>query len=138
MRVIAEGIITISKENIIFTAQRLGFNIEDSYDGDDWISQPLGFWSFDGLARSTAEAALANTGIDQSSIGIAQASIFGMSEKMQRAYVDLNNSRLFLVQNSHFISYRENHHNGRDFRVFSDIHYENLAHPTDIKIPRQP
>lgn len=141
MRVIAEGTISTSKENINFTAQRLGFYIEDSYDfndGDDWISQPLGFWSFDGMARSAAEAALTNTGVDQSSIDIAQASIFGMSEEMQKAYVDLNNSRYFLVQNSHFIKYREKHHKGGDFRIFSDIHYENLPYAVTINIPKQP
>jgi hypothetical protein len=90
------------------------------------------------MAQSATEATLVNSGIDQSLISIAQASIFGMSEEMQKTYADLNNSRYFLAQNSHFMRYREKHHKGGDFRVFSDIHYENLTHPTIINIPKQP
>lgn len=139
IRVIAEGEVIKSQNSLTFRANRLGFYIEDSYDfndGDDWISQPLGFWNFDGMARSVTEAALTNSGIDQASISIAQASIFGMSDEMQNTYADLNNSRYFLVQNSHFIKYRNQHNKGGDFRVFSDIYYETLPQPVIMKIPK--
>lgn len=132
MRVIAEGSVVVSATQVSFKAERLGFYAEDNYDFNDdgtWISQPLGFWSFDGLAGSVSEALLTNHGIQQSTSSIASASLLGMNEARKRQYIDLLNARYFLIQNSHFDRYRELHNKGGDFRVFSDIHYESLPTP---------
>lgn len=129
MRVIAEGVVNVFDKKIVFVADRLGYYVEDNYDfndGDDFVSQPLGFWNFDGVA-GVLEANAQNIAIDHLIAGIARSSMFGMSEASERLFVETANERYFFIQNKHFVKYRKLHSKGGDFKIFSDIFYENIA-----------
>lgn len=137
IRVIAEGVVNVFDKKIVFVADRLGYYVEDNYDfndGDDFISQPLGYWNFDGVA-GVVEANAQNIAIDQETAGIMQSSIFGMSETSEKRFVEMANKRFFFIQNKHFVEYRKLHGKGGDFKLFSDIFYESIA-PVSIELVR--
>lgn len=137
MRVIAEGAVNVTDEKIEFIASRLGYYVEDNYDfndGDDFISQPLGFWNFDGVA-GLLEANAKNYAINEEISGIARQSIFGMSSTAEKKFIETANKRYFLIQNKHFVEYRKLHAKGGDFRLFSDIFYEDIT-PTSIEFTK--
>lgn len=135
MRVIAEGVVNVFDRKVVFVADRLGYYVEDNYDfndGDDFISQPLGFWNFDGVA-GVMDANAQNMAIDQETAGIARSSIFGMSEAAEKRFVEAANKRYFFIQNKHFVEYRKLYSKGGDFKLFSDIFYENI-NPVTIEL----
>lgn len=135
MRVIAEGVVNVFDKKIVFVADRLGYYAEDNYDfndGDDYISQPLGYWNFDGVA-GVLDANAQNMAIDQQTAGIARSSIFGMSKASEQRYIEAANKRYFFIQNKHFVEYRKLHSKGGDFKIFSDIFYESI-NPVSIEL----
>lgn len=140
IRVVAEGGVDVYHDRVIFTPDTLAFYVEDNYDFNDdgaWISQPLGYWNFEGIAPSVTEATLHNAGVDGITRSIENQSLFGMSESNQRRYQDIQRKRYFLVQNNDFVKYRAAYGKGGDFRVFSDVLYERLPSPSAIVIPRR-
>ncbi len=129
VRVIAEGVTNVFDKKMEFVASRLGFYAEDTYDlndGDDFISQPLGYWNFDGAA-GVVDADAQNIAIDQETAGIAQSSIFVMSKASAQRFVEAANKRYFFIQNNHFVEYRKRYSKGGGFRIFSDIFYEAIT-----------
>ena len=136
LRVAVEGSVNILDDKIIFVANKLGFYVEDAYDFNDegMISQPLGYWRFDGIAPSAPHAIMTNSGIDQAQSGLAWQTMFG-SERAEARYKDLQGKRYFLITNSHFVKYRETYLKGGDFRVYSDVLYEAIQ-PTTFEITK--
>lgn len=51
-RVFGEGEVAVERGRILVSIRRLGFYIEDTYDfvDDGSLSQPLGYWGFDGVS----------------------------------------------------------------------------------------
>lgn len=136
-RVIAEGVANVFDTKIEFVASRLGFYAEDTYDfndGDDFISQPLGYWNFDGVA-GVVDANAQNIAIDQETAGIAQSSIFGMSKASEQRFIEAANKRYFFTQNKHFVEYRKRYSKSGDFRIVSDIFYEAIV-PFSIEVAK--
>ncbi|MCF5167025.1 hypothetical protein GIW45_23890 [Pseudomonas congelans] len=134
LRVIAEGSVVIVANKIEFVVNRLGFYIEDSYDfgdGYDFISQPLGFWNFDGTVIPP-EAAARNISINSNQAAMAEAGVLSPVDTAE-VYKELEGTRFYLIQNSDFVEYRKCYRKGGDFRVLSDIKHENIA-PTTIEI----
>ncbi|QDD89788.1 DUF6402 family protein [Pseudomonas oryzihabitans] len=134
MRVAGEGDVLVSGNRLRFEVRRLAFYIEDSYDFRVpymWYSQPLGFWGFEGMANSVAELMARNgrlhIGFSEGSISVAE---------VQARYADFMSKRFFLVTNSDFAEYRANSGNGGDFRIFSDIKYENLPRAIVLEVNR--
>ncbi|ADD53001.1 DUF6402 family protein [Pseudomonas syringae group genomosp. 3] len=137
MRVVAEGVVNVFDDKVEFVADRLGYYVEDNYDfsdGDDFFSQPLGYWNFDGVA-GLFEANGQNAAIAQETTAIAKSSIFGMSEASEKRYIEMGNKRYFFIQNKHFVEYRKLYSKGGDFKIFSDIFYEQIT-PISIKFVR--
>lgn len=136
LRVAAEGTVNVFNEKIIFIAEKLGFYVEDAYDFNDegMIGQPLGYWSFDGIAPSIPHALMTNRGIDQAQSGLAWQTMFG-NERAESKHRDLEGKRYFLITNSHFVKYRNTYHKGGDFRVYSDVLYEAIQ-PVTFEIKK--
>ncbi|OLU28717.1 hypothetical protein BVH03_12125 [Pseudomonas sp. PA15(2017)] len=138
MRVIAEGAVNVFDKKIVFVADRLGYYVEDNYDfsdGDDFVSQPLGYWNFDGVA-GVIEANAQNMAINEEMAAIGRSSIFGASDAVQKQFVEASNRRYFLIQNKHFVAYRKQFSKGGDFKLFSDIFYETIA-PVSIELVKK-
>ncbi|UWF49257.1 DUF6402 family protein [Pseudomonas sp. N3-W] len=134
LRVIAEGEVVIVSKKIDFVVSRLGFYVEDSYDfgdGSDWFSQPLGFWNFDGTVIPP-EAIARNVSINSNETAMVESGVMDPAD-VAEIFKELEGTRFYLVQNSDFVEYRQCHGKGGDFRVFSDILYENIT-PTTIAI----
>ncbi|WP_192562872.1 DUF6402 family protein [Pseudomonas gozinkensis] len=134
LRVIAEGDVVIVSKKIEFLVSKLGFYVEDSYDfgdGSDFISQPLGFWNFDGTVIPP-EAIARNISINSNQTAMMETGALSPAD-VAEVFKDLEGARLYLIQNSDFVEYRQCHGKGGDFRVLSDIKYETIS-PTTIAI----
>lgn len=129
LRVTAEGLVNVFNNKISFTANKIGFYAEDSYDFHDefgLFSQPLGFWNAEGIAPSISNAILTNYSITQSQSSLVKSSIFTPNKNINDKFLDLEGSRYFLITNKHFDKYRKAYNKGGDFRVYSDILYEEV------------
>ncbi|RON08106.1 hypothetical protein BK659_16215 [Pseudomonas brassicacearum] len=134
LRVISEGDVVIVSKKIEFQVKRLGFYVEDSYDfgdGSDFISQPLGFWNFDGTVIPP-EAVARNISINSNQTAMMETGALNPAD-VAEVFKELEGARFYLIQNSDFVEYRQCHGKGGDFRVLSDIKYETIA-PTTIVI----
>lgn len=129
MRVFPEGKVVVSVDSVQIFVNRIGFYAEDAYDfndsPDDTISQPLGYWNFDGIANPVY-ANVANVGMAQVQADMG-ANPFVSPEGSQKMYKELQESRYFYISNAHFVKYRSTFHKGGDFRVFSDVLYQPVA-----------
>lgn len=96
----------------------LGFYLRDSYDfnDDSFLSQPLGFWSFNGVERRPQLA-------------------LDVPTTTQWAYGDPSELRNqnYLVQNKHFRQWRKTQGYGGDFMILSDVHRVHLATPVRLE-----
>lgn len=134
LRVIAEGEVVIVSKKIEFVVNRLGFYVEDSYDfgdGSDFISQPLGFWNFDGTVIPPAAIAR-NVSINSNETAMMESGVMDPVE-VAEVFKELEGARFYLIQNSDFVEYRQCHGKGGDFQVLSDILYESIT-PTTLAI----
>lgn len=134
LRVIAEGEVIIVAKKIEFVVHRIGFYVEDSYDfgdGSDFISQPLGFWNFDGSVIPP-EAAARNVSINSNQTAMMETGVLDPAD-VAAVFKELEGARFYLIQNNDFVEYRQCHGKGGDFRVLSDIKYETVP-PTTIAI----
>ncbi|WP_235503874.1 MULTISPECIES: DUF6402 family protein [unclassified Acidovorax] len=112
------GIVTSNTvSRVTIEVDELGFYLRDTYDFNDdlFISQPLGFWSFNGVERN---ARFAND-------------VFTTPRFVHDRNVEEVRGRRYLVQNKHFRLWREQHGRGGDFMVISDMHRIKL--PKTIK-----
>jgi len=136
MRVVAEGDVVIDAQGIRLVADTIGFYAEDSYDFEDntLISQPLGFWNFDGIAPSVGEALSKNGTITQQERVLGYQSPFQDDATSNQTFRQLEQGRYYLIQNSSFQKYRDRHKAGGDFTVYSDILYKKLTAPVVIVI----
>jgi hypothetical protein len=138
VRVIAEGVVVVNADSIDFFPERLGFYIDDSYDfSDSWfpVSQPLGFWNFNGLALGAGNALLTNAGIDGQAYAAQKASILSRGTSAEKKFYELEGQRYFLVQNDDFQNYRIKKNAGGDFKVYSNIYYMPIV-TSSIKVGR--
>ena len=96
----------------------LGFYLRDTYDfnDDSFISQPLGFWSFNGVERSL------RLPID---VPIAEQWVRDDATKVR--------SQAFLVQNKHFREWRVQNGRGGDFMIVSDVRRVRLPRPIKLE-----
>ncbi|MGL4318462.1 MAG: DUF6402 family protein [Pseudomonas sp.] len=125
LRVTVEGTVNTFPDKVTFIAERIGFYAEDAYDFNDegLLSQPLGFWNFDGIAPSVTNSVSNNANIDYEKAKVVATAPFTGEDIAQR-FKDLESKRYFFITNSDFVQYRSTHKKGGDFVVYSDIGYE--------------
>lgn len=96
----------------------LGFYLRDSYDFNDgetpFLSQPLGFWGFQGVSRVNV-----GRGIPISDQWVNQ--------EASKIHGDV-----YFVQNEDFRRWRIQHGRGADFVVLSDVHRVRLPFPIKL------
>jgi hypothetical protein len=128
LRVTAEGTVNVLPDKVTFIVDRIGFYAEDAYDFNDegLISQPLGYWNFDGIADGVADSISNNANIDYEKAKVIATAPF-TGEDIEQSFKDLESKRYFLIYNHHFVNYRSKHKKGGDFVVYSDIGYENIT-----------
>ncbi|HSX69882.1 MAG TPA: DUF6402 family protein [Pseudomonas sp.] len=128
LRVTVEGTVNAFPDKVTFIAERIGFYAEDAYDFNDsgLLSQPLGYWNFDGIAPSVTNSLGndANIGYEKAK-AVVTAPFTG--EDIEQRFKDLERKRYFLITNSHFVQYRSTQKKGGDFVVYSEIGYEAIA-----------
>jgi len=93
----------------------LGFYLRDCYDfndSDSFVSQPLGCWGFQGVDC---------WGGARPGVNIGQETANVPPDEAQR--------RKYIVQNKHFLEWRDKNGHGGDFMVLSDVHRMRLAVP---------
>ncbi|PTS84854.1 hypothetical protein DBR00_03385 [Pseudomonas sp. HMWF032] len=128
LRVAVEGTVNTFPDKVTFIAERIGFYAEDAYDFNDegLLSQPLGYWNFDGIAEGVTDSLSNNANIDyEKAKAIATAPFTG--EDVEQSFKDLESKRYFLITNSHFVKYRSTQKKGGDFVVYSNIGYETIT-----------
>lgn len=128
LRVTVEGTVNAFPDKVTFIAERIGFYVEDAYDFNDegLLSQPLGYWNFDGIADGLTDSLSSNANIDYEKAKVVATAPFTGDDVEQR-FKDLESKRYFLISNSHFVKYRSMHKKGGDFVVYSDIGYETIT-----------
>ncbi|GKS89424.1 MULTISPECIES: DUF6402 family protein [unclassified Acidovorax] len=98
----------------------LGFYLRDSYDFSDgdraFLSQPLGFWGYDGVSRVNPPG--------------GQVLI---SEQWSHESEGKARGHTYLVQNEDFRKWRAKHGRGGDFIVLSDVHRVRLPFPMKLE-----
>ncbi|MFH6599713.1 DUF6402 family protein [Ectopseudomonas khazarica] len=128
LRVVAEGVVNVFSDKVVFIAERIGFYAEDAYDFNDEgvFSQPLGYWNFDGIAEGVVDGLSNNANIEyEKAKAVATAPFTG--DDVEQRFKDLESKRYFLIANSHFVKYRSLKNKGGDFVVYSNIGYEAIA-----------
>jgi hypothetical protein len=128
VRVFPEGKLVVSSESIELRVERIGIYIEDAYDfndaSDDYLSQPLGFWNFNGIANPLYAVA-ANISAAQAELESA-SSPYMTPEESKSMFTEVEGVRYFYVTNSHFTRYRAELGKGGDFQVLSDVLYQSV------------
>ncbi|GKS93217.1 DUF6402 family protein [Acidovorax sp. SUPP2825] len=113
IKIAVSGIVTPSADGkASIEIDELGFYLRDAYDfqdGNNFISQPLGCWGFNGVECDTSFRGGIN--IEEEIADIPPASAAG---------------RKYLVQNSDFQKWRSKNQRGGDFMVLSDVHRVHL------------
>ncbi|WP_226500763.1 DUF6402 family protein [Pseudomonas sp. MWU16-30322] len=130
VHVFADGNIRVTEETITLIPERIGFYVEDSYDfNDSWFepSQALGYWNFDGLETSLKKGLSQNADIRVKQNNIAFQARGGLSPEQAKEMNALEHKHYMFVQNGDFKKYRKESGKGGDFRVYSDILYENVS-----------
>ncbi|PTT17311.1 hypothetical protein DBR12_18485 [Acidovorax sp. HMWF029] len=96
----------------------LAFYLRDSYDfnDDSFVSQPLGFWGFNGVVRALRFPS--NVPITDEWVHEDAASL---------------RSKTYLVQNKHFREWRAKNGKGGDFMIVSDVHRVRLPIPLQLE-----
>ncbi|MBI3898187.1 MAG: hypothetical protein HY308_07805 [Gammaproteobacteria bacterium] len=98
----------------------VGVYLRDTYDfnddATDLISQPLGYWGFQGVAR-----------------GVQLRWDIEIEEKYANKE-DEPAERLYAVQNDDFRSYQDKYGRGGDFVIYSDVHRERLLQPLVLEV----
>lgn len=119
LNIAASGMVTPQKNGQISLAiDELGFYLRDSYDFNDsgsLISQPLGCWGFQGVDCS---------GGARPGINIIQETANVPPDEAQK--------RKYIVQNKHFLEWRDKNGRGGDFMVLSDVNRIRLATPIEF------
>ncbi len=119
LKIAVSGLVT-SKEpgKMAIAVDELAFYLKDSYDfnDDSFISQPLGFWSHQGVARSPR-------------------STLDVPLTEQWTYTDPSKAdrQSYLVQNRHFRQWRSLYGRGGDFVIVSDVHRVRLPFPIKLE-----
>ncbi|KAE8240405.1 hypothetical protein A4X03_0g8533 [Tilletia caries] len=128
LRVTVEGTVNAFPDKVTFIAERIGFYAEDAYDFNDegLLSQPLGYWNFDGIAQGVADSLSNNANIGYEKVKVVVTAPFTDDDVEQR-FKDLESKRYFLITNSDFVAYRSRHRKGGDFVVYSNIGYETIT-----------
>jgi hypothetical protein len=128
LRVTVEGAVNAFPDKVTFIAERIGFYAEDAYDFNDEgpLSQPLGYWNFDGIAQGVADGLSNNANIGYEQVKAVVTAPFTGDDVEQR-FKDLESKRYFLITNSDFVAYRSRHRKGGDFVVYSNIGYETIT-----------
>ncbi|AVS75835.1 DUF6402 family protein [Paracidovorax cattleyae] len=121
IKIAVSGIVT-STENkkASIEVDELGFYLRDSYDfqdGNNFISQPLGCWGFNGVECNTS----LRGGIN-------------IEDEIADISPDTAAERKYLVQNSDFQKWRTKNQHGGDFMVLSDVHRVRLPFPQKFEI----
>ncbi|AVS76123.1 DUF6402 family protein [Paracidovorax cattleyae] len=119
LKVAASGMVTPKPNGKATVAiDELGFYLRDAYDfnDDSFISQPLGFWGFEGVERSL------QLGRD---ILIDERWAYEEAVSARASY--------YLVQNAHFRKWRARHGLGGDFMVLSDVYRVRLPFPIQLE-----
>ncbi|WP_458214526.1 DUF6402 family protein [Paracidovorax citrulli] len=115
------GIVTSTENKKASTeVDELGFYLRDSYDfqdGNNFISQPLGCWGFNGVECNTS----LRGGIN-------------IEDEIADISPDTAAERKYLVQNSDFQKWRTKNQHGGDFMVLSDVHRVRLPFPQKFEI----
>lgn len=130
VHVFADGNISVTKESVTLIPERIGFYVEDSYDfNDSWFepSQALGYWNFDGLETSASKGFSQNADVRMQQNRIAFQARGGLSPEQAQEMDALEHKHYMFVQNGDFREYRDSNSKGGDFRVYSDILYENVT-----------
>lgn len=128
LRVTVEGTVNTFPDKVTFIAERIGFYAEDAYDFNDegLLSQPLGFWNFDGIAPGVADSLGNDANIRyEKAKAVVTAPFTG--EDIEQRFKDLESKRYFLITNSDFVEYRSTQKKGGDFVVYSEIGYETIS-----------
>lgn len=116
LKVAVSGMVTSNGQGrASIEVSELGFYLRDAYDfnDDSFLSQPLGFWGFNGVERSLRIA------LDVPTSG----------QFVHEADVEGVRARKYLVQNKHFRQWRARSGKGGDFMVLSDVHRVRLPMP---------
>lgn len=134
LRVVAEGDMVVTASAYVFYPVKLGFYIDDCYDFNDesdwWRpSQLLGFWGFNGLAMSIPEVMARGLSTDEQLQSLALQSMTGDEKFFDQRYADIDSQRYYLIQNKNFQDYRRKYSRGGDFKISSDIYYEDIVSP---------
>lgn len=138
LKVVAEGVLEITPEKYIFYPAWLGFYIDDTYDFIDdpyWPSQILGYWNFEGMATRLRDVVVNEVAFDFEAQSFSRQSILMHVDDLERKYADISARRYFLANNKAFQEYRVQKNRGGDFRIYSDMHIENISAPP-IKLDR--
>ncbi|POA34902.1 MULTISPECIES: DUF6402 family protein [unclassified Pseudomonas] len=138
VHVFADGNISVTQESITLIPERIGFYVEDSYDfNDGWFepSQALGYWNFDGLETSFKKGFSQNSDVRMKQNSIAFQARGGLSPEQAQEMNALEHKHYMFVQNGDFRDYRKSSGKGGDFRVYSDILYENVS-AAPIEFPK--
>ena len=111
-----------------FIAERIGFYAEDAYDFNDdgLLSQPLGYWNFDGIAPGVTDGLSSDISIGYEKVKAVATAPFS-SDDIEQRFKDLESKRYFLITNSHFVQYRSAQKKGGDFVAYSEIGYEAIT-----------
>lgn len=80
-----------------------------------------GYWNFDGMATRLQDVVEIQ--------GLSRQSMFMHVDDLERKYADISSRRYFLANNKSFQAYRTQKNKGGDFRIYSDMHIENISVP---------
>lgn len=120
LKVAVSGLVeSDNRGNHVLDITELGFYLRDTYDfiDDGIISQPLGFWGYNGVQRN-----------------FQLAWDVEIEDKMvEEARADLE-KKYYEVQNNDFAAYRTKFKKGGDFVIYSDLHRAALSKPLRITI----
>lgn len=88
-----------------------------------------GYWNFDGMATRLQDVVVNEVAIDFEIQGLSRQSMFMHEDDQERKYADVSSRRYFLANNKSFQAYRTQKNKGGDFRIYSDMHIENISVP---------
>ena len=121
LKIAVSGIVTPQENGRLRIAiDEVGVYLRDTYDFNDdessLISQPLGYWGFQGVDRGVQ---------------------LRWDIEIDESYVDAGsvpNDRLYAVQNDDFCRYRRKYGRGGDFVIYSDVKRQRLARPKILEL----
>ncbi|MCG8990565.1 DUF6402 family protein [Delftia acidovorans] len=118
MNVAVEGTVVSSGSELKFIPEELGFYLRDAYDFNDsfdLLSQPLGFWGFEGVERTYQI---------RWDVETERKTVHEKPEDVKKYK--------YAVQNDDFREWRRKNNRGGDFMILSNVHRVKINHPQEI------